>query len=279
MTDESSEHAIPGVHALILTHNSPGDLARCLRSIREQTAGPARVTVIDNGSSPALQRSGVEVLRLEENGGPAGGWAAGLRHFLRCGLSRAWLLDDDCEAERACLERLFESAADIAVPYHERPSGTGGFFPSWTGVLLTRSAVERLGLPREEFFWWCEDTEYLQHRPRNTGVSKKNVEGARVTNHATRRAMGQAPWKTYYESRNGTYYRLYVQTGQPVLRRARKLTLALLAVGRRAWKADRHAAQARAFTLGVAHGILGKLGKTMDPDDSRVRPIEGSAAR
>jgi GT2 family glycosyltransferase len=271
MSDTPEEGLVDSVHAIVLTYNAPEDLARCLASIRRQTVSPSRVTVIDNGSSPPVTDADVEVVRVGENTGPAGGWVFGLRHFLSSGQARAWLLDDDCEAETDCLEVLLGSDAGISVPFHRSPFGTSGYFPSWTGVLLTRSAVEHLGLPRAEFFWWCEDTEYLQHRPRRIGVTSKNVEGANVVNHATRRGGGQPPWKTYYESRNGTYYRFFVQAGGPVLVRAWKWIRGLLAVAKRGMRTDNYGLQIRAFTLGVRDGLTKRLGKTMDPGDPTWR--------
>jgi rhamnopyranosyl-N-acetylglucosaminyl-diphospho-decaprenol beta-1,3/1,4-galactofuranosyltransferase len=49
----------------------------------------------------------------------------------------------------------------------------------FNGVLLTRQLVERIGLPREEFFIWGDDVEYLW-RAERAGSRIATVVGARV---------------------------------------------------------------------------------------------------
>ena len=52
------------------------------------------------------------------------------------------------EVELAARDGLVE---DVVIPFN--------------GVLVTRDLVERIGLPREEFFIWGDDVEYLLARP------------------------------------------------------------------------------------------------------------------
>ena len=55
--------------------------------------------------------------------------------------------------------------ADIVIPFN--------------GVLVTRELVDRIGLPREEFFIWGDDVEYLW-RASEAGARVATVVGARV---------------------------------------------------------------------------------------------------
>src|SRR5580658_1323937 len=88
--------------ALVLTHNAPQSLARCLAAIAAQTDAPDHVLVVDNASQPPVAASSLpssgpslQVIRSEVNGGPAGGWAIALQHFLAGDFTHAWVMDDD----------------------------------------------------------------------------------------------------------------------------------------------------------------------------------------
>ena len=74
------------VHAIVVTHDAPDARDRRLGAIDAQTRAPDRVLIVDNASrEPALagtRRVPVEILRLDENTGPAGGHALGLATFL-----------------------------------------------------------------------------------------------------------------------------------------------------------------------------------------------------
>jgi rhamnopyranosyl-N-acetylglucosaminyl-diphospho-decaprenol beta-1,3/1,4-galactofuranosyltransferase len=64
--------------------------------------------------------------------------------------------------------------ADVVIPFN--------------GVLITRDLVERIGLPRAEFFIWGDDVEYLW-RARRAGARTGTVVAARVR-HPTVGALG-----------------------------------------------------------------------------------------
>ncbi len=98
------------VLAVVLTHDAPESLARCLSSIEAQSYPPAAVLVVDNASEPAValppSQLDVTLLRSENNGGPAGGHEIGLRTFLESGHDLAWVMDDHCIPAPTCLEEL-----------------------------------------------------------------------------------------------------------------------------------------------------------------------------
>ena len=73
--------------ALVLTHNAPQSLSRCLTAIGAQAELPDEILVVDNASQPPVDVSllassdrSLRVIRSEVNGGPAGGWARAERH-------------------------------------------------------------------------------------------------------------------------------------------------------------------------------------------------------
>lgn len=210
------------IAALVLTHNAPQSLARCLTAISRQTEPPQQVIVVDNASEPPVrvedlpaQDLSVEVLRVPVNGGPAGGWAHALRAFLDGDCTHAWLMDDDIEPEPTCLARLWDAARDdpaaaFVVPISIQPDGTIGRWGSWCGFVLSREIVETVGLPMEELFWWAEDTEYCHWRIPRAGFRRRVIDEAVVHHHAIRQGGDIPTWKYYYEARNMLYYHLHV---------------------------------------------------------------------
>ncbi len=70
----------PRIVALVLSHNAPQALERCLGAIADQTTTPDEIVVVDNASSPPVNvdtlpevGAPLRVLRSETNLGPAGG--------------------------------------------------------------------------------------------------------------------------------------------------------------------------------------------------------------
>ena len=105
------------VMALVLTHNAPASLERCLAAIGAQTRLPDAVLVVDNASQPPVGhlpnisgRVPVVVVRSATNTGPAGGYAQALGEFVASDATHAWVLDDDMRPEPPCLERLWAVA-------------------------------------------------------------------------------------------------------------------------------------------------------------------------
>ena len=162
--------------ALVLTHNAPHSLARCLAAIDAQTEAPEEIVVVDNASQPAVRasslscdRRSLRIIRSDVNGGPAGGWAIALRHFLASDFTHAWVMDDDIVPEPTCLATLWGTASDdptsaFLFPIAIQPDGAVGRWGSWCGFLVSREIVARVGLPMEALFWWAEDAEYCEWR-------------------------------------------------------------------------------------------------------------------
>jgi GT2 family glycosyltransferase len=211
------------IMAVVLTHNAPESLERCLRAITGQTAPPEAVLVVDNASTPPVAIGGpdglfpsVTVVRSQINTGPAGGYAQALGEFLDSGFRHAWVLDDDMRPEPECLERLWavaqeNPAAAFVFPRSRQTDGSIGVWPSWCGFIVAREIVLDVGLPMSELFWWAEDTEYLQWRIPAAGYRSSVVRDAVVDHDAIRQGVGVPLWKYYYEARNMLYVHLHVK--------------------------------------------------------------------
>jgi rhamnopyranosyl-N-acetylglucosaminyl-diphospho-decaprenol beta-1,3/1,4-galactofuranosyltransferase len=136
----------------------------------------------------------LRVVALPTNTGGAGGFHAGLAAACEDGAELVWLMDDDGLPPADCLARLLEydgrldfwgpavvaeqDPTRLCFPIRlpgrptvvhdladvERAAADGlvkGIVIPFNGVLVTRELVERIGLPRREFFIWGDDVEYL----------------------------------------------------------------------------------------------------------------------
>ena len=157
------------------------------------------------------------VRRLGTNTGGAGGFADGIRTAVARGADLLWLMDDDGVPPPACLADLlphtdrYDLLGPAVLAEHdptrlcfpirlpgtarvvhgledvERAAGAGlleGVVIPFNGVLVTRDLAERIGVPREEFFIWGDDVEYLW-RARRAGARVATVVASRFRHPAT----------------------------------------------------------------------------------------------
>lgn len=260
------------VCAIVLTFNRKGLLEKALHCLLNQTRVPDTILVVDNNSSDgtvaylrSMQASHdcIEIRTLDENLGPAGGFAEGMRWAVEKGFSHLWIMDDDVFPQRECLTLLLRRTKpnSIAFPGSTDPSGSPVGKWGWSGCLIESRVVEEVGYPDARLFYWIEDTEYLMHRLVDMhGVTRVDVEEAKVI-HLSHRPGLLPSWQYYYKVRNTIYYRLFIQRG-----RYSKLvnSLAKLA-GKIVLKESDKWVKLRYYIRGIKDGISGTLGKTVDP--------------
>ena len=281
------EHDQGRVLALVLTHNAPQSLARCLLAIAAQVDRPDEVLIVDNASEPRVDESvlpkiglPLRVVRSEVNGGPAGGWAIAFREFLASDFTHAWVMDDDIIPDHDCLAYLRDATKDapalaFAFPIAIQPDGSIGRWGSWCGFLVSRDIVDTVGLPLEGLFWWAEDAEYCEWRIPQAGFPRRIIDEA-VVQHDAIRQEGVIPrWKYYYESRNSLYYHLYVM--HRIGRYPKKITgLVMRALLRQ--KGDRIGCL-RAIYRGLYDGAFGRLGTTYPVSSLHERDLASTVTR
>lgn len=296
------------VCAIVVTFNRKELLVECLRALQAQERSVEEILVVDNASTDGTadlvrqQFPDVELLALTKNGGGAGGFYEGMRWAFEKGYDWLWLMDDDGKPAPDCLQELLshknsDGKAQVLVPMQRDRSGrtygagtwdkyyvdvsnelaegkqaaTGDYLFAFVGPLISRKVVERIGLPRREFFIWFDDYEYGLRVHRDLPGSVTVVPGA-VFHHdiggKTRevRLLGKKAlrndspaWKTYYGSRNHLF---------TVLRTRRSAREFFWFLVREAWlltgdilyEADRWK-RASLRLRGIRDGLLGRMGK------------------
>ncbi len=238
----------PRVTAIVLSWNGREDTLACLRSLEHVTYRPFSVLVVDNGSSDGsadaveAQHPGARLVRLPANLGFAGGMNAGVRAAFAEGADAVLLLNNDMEAEPACVEplvaaleadpaagaacaqilfageqpRIWYAGAPLRLRrgYHGRLVGYGEpplaatVAPYETdracggAMMWTAGTFERVGPFDEELFAYAEDTDWSV-RARRAGLHVLVVP-ASVVHHAVSASSGgeSSPATLYYDTRN-----------------------------------------------------------------------------
>ncbi len=228
------------IWAVIVTRDRLALLEQCLAALRAQERRPDRILVVDNASSDGTAaflaaQDDVEVLRLEENVGGAGGFHAGMRHAHAAGAEWLWLMDDDTIPRPDALAALLAPGDDglilrasvavwkdgrlhpmnvpglererieplvEAAPHRLLPLRTSTF----VSLLVHRAAVDRFGLPEARYFIWSDDIEYTARVTRGGG--RMALVTSSVVEHRTKEphtAVSAAGDRFYFHARNTLY--------------------------------------------------------------------------
>ncbi len=245
----------------------------------------------------------LERLDLPVNVGGAGGFNAGMRWGYERGFEHLWLMDDDGVPQSDCLQKLLEveERPSVRVPIQRDSGGrlygisawrdrnvdvteeivsggipaVGRYMFSFVGPLIPRAVVDQVGYPNAEFFIWFDDYEYSLRI-----IDRTSIPVVALTDTTFHHDMGErsrvvrflgktsvrsdvAPWKIYYGIRNPLY----------TLTRQRKKPKELLLFGvvnarlmlmDAVYGPDRWL-RIRMRMLGAADGVLGRLGKRVNP--------------
>ncbi|MDT0645899.1 glycosyltransferase family 2 protein [Zunongwangia sp. F260] len=268
---------------VVLTYNRLKYLKIALCKVIAQTHQPLQILVVDNGSTDGTKEylasvDKVEKIFLIENTGPAGGFYNGIKYFSEnTNVDYVWLMDDDFFPFDSCLEILLNATnlETVVFPYVREKNFAFRQQPGWWGVLVPMPIIKRVGYPREDLFFWSEDTEYLQARIRmKYKYAQKWISQAKGVHFTVRQTNARRPWQYYYETRNTIYSRLYIK--ETTLQRLYKLL--------RSWiilflnilvKEDKKSLKFKMFFLGTYHGFFKKLGKRVDPSSGKIIKLSG----
>lgn len=194
--------------AVVVTWNRRDLLVECLDALRAQTHHLAAIVVIDNASTDGTDEllaryTDLDMVRLAQNIGGAGGFTAGIERALLHSPDCVWLLDDDTVPTPTALDELVKAWVDYPgerpavvasrvewTDGREHPMNTPRVRPaatksmleaaaavaaipvrsaSFVSILCDAQAIRDYGFPVADYFLWNDDFEYstrlIRHRP------------------------------------------------------------------------------------------------------------------
>ena len=237
-SDVSGKHSTGGVRIVLPTFRRDDALAKTLRRLGEQSRAPVQVLVIDNAARPDCRRLCeklaadlpfiVTYLATDENVGPAGATALGMRHLVPSMCADDWIgrCDDDSPEISSDhfgrLARFIETIPNLktvgAVGTHgacwdPRRATLSEKTSSWTGVsevdylatgwfpLYRVGAIQQVGVFRDDLFFGLTEPEYGL-RLRRAGFAVLRLDtGPRPRPQVSRRANAPT-WRQFYSNRN-----------------------------------------------------------------------------
>lgn len=165
------------VAAVIVTYDNEAMLERLLNDLAAQSVVLHEIFVMDNsvnGRTARLMKECFPQVRytgFRANRGSAGGYHEGIRQAAGTN-DLVWLFDDDVIVPPDSLENLLKGLERLdpnltgcvvrswctGTRSFPQPRKMRGF--AWRGTLIPAEIIRSVGLPRRDYFLYCDDTEY-----------------------------------------------------------------------------------------------------------------------
>lgn len=171
------------IATVVVTFNRKEFLKKNLVALRDQSVKIDKIYIIDNASTDGTENEisnfltdNMEYIRLEENTGGSGGFYFGLKKAYEEGYDYIWGMDDDAIPQNDALEELLielkKMKSDVCLWSNCNNDFFSGEVKSvehmmFVGFLLSKSIIERIGLPRKDFFIYLDDYEYSERMKKN----------------------------------------------------------------------------------------------------------------
>lgn len=228
--------------SVIVTYNRKDKLKKAIECLKKQTFKPEKIIIIDNASTDGTQDilkdykndNLVKCVRLEENLGGAGGFYYGVKEALNYDVDYFALSDDDAWYQEDYFENMRKASQihpDVkAFIGMSKDINTGDYVKqgadvvdwntlefketqrefcdtvTFCGFVISKEVVEKIGLPRKDFFIWQDDREYGLRAGKETKI--EFVKEAILLHNEKRDRNGLVPvWKNYYGFRNSIVLR------------------------------------------------------------------------
>ncbi len=288
---------------IIVTYNRVHTLVNTMANVNLQSVKADYILVVNNGSRvdtksflDGFTSFQIWPVHLPVNLGYGYGLSMGMKWALAnfTGINYFLLMDDDSHPKSGYFKLLLEARQIInepgmlgsvgfvdylwkgPVPISKDPQKKSRLISNdpliykvdhvlVDGTLVDRVVVEKVGTPREDVFMMCEDLEYSKRIKRagyaisalhsGEAVERLHLGGGDRFSFSTR-------WRGYYHARNHLmilkkYFTLKMLL-MYTIRQTKYLLAGLLAPDRM----DR----VRLRLLGIYHGLIGKMGKIIDPE-------------
>jgi len=252
-----------------------------------QTRMPDEIIVVDNGDIGGAEEIvkgkfiGAKYIKMPENAGTAGGYYAGIKAAMENN-DFVWTLDDDVRVPGDSLKELVDGFKRLALSHKiaiARSVGARHPMPglpvpmdifTWRGSLIKTEIFATEGMINKDFFIYGEEMDFsyrlLKKRYVFFWIPASVCHEARTDDKAQYRLLGKTViahsdgFRLYYAFRNQIYiytrYRRYLKTIETFFY-GLKVSLCILAK-----EGLRGIMKIKAIIKGIAHGFIGKLGKT-----------------
>jgi rhamnosyltransferase len=296
------------IAAVTVAYNGRHVLGRHITALLGQTRRIDEIIVVNNGSNDQtaefLRSSfpAVKVIEIPTNTGVGGGFSAGPEYAAAAQKHDwVWLFDQDSVPRENCLEMLLNglkhltgNSDEVAIlaPAWSNPGAKGGssgllWRNGWvcaradgaspvsfvdsvisSGTLIRREALERVGLPRADFFMDFVDHEHclrLRRHDYKIVVVRDSILDHTLGDPRQVRILGfsktwngHVPWREYYMTRNEifTIWQYYPDWKCKIsaVRRLFRHAIGVILFGNKKIKC------LRMMCLGFTDGLSGRLG-------------------
>lgn len=277
------------VCSITVTYNRKKLLKKNIKLLLSQAYSLDRIYIIDNYSTDGTyeymkdiidNNNIIKYIRLSENLGGSAGFYEGIRLACEDEMDFLWGMDDDAFPESDALSKListYENMNEQCCLWSNCNNSNNikniEKVQNWmfVGFFIPRNIVEKVGLPRKDFFIYHDDSEYAYRILKNKfNIYKVNNSIIHHGDMSTRpiykkKILGKSivfpkmpDWKLYYYARNeilkynfndiNKYKIIMIKQPKDLLK------LALI---------DRH--KAKIYIKGYYDGIRGITGKIMSP--------------
>ena len=221
------------VGTVVVTFNRKEMLRKNIDKLLKQTY-KTKIFIIDNCSTDGTyeyiedilkKNKTIEYVRLEENTGGSGGFSKGVEIAFNSKVDYIWGMDDDAFPEKDALEKLMKHVDKYpkntcfwSNPDLDKFDGETKYVDDWffVGFLLPRTIIEQIGLPRNDFFIYHDDSEYAYRIIKSNNKIVKVKDSVIVHNNISnkdnslkKKFLGKElylpkmpNWKMYYFVRN-----------------------------------------------------------------------------
>lgn len=275
--------------SITVTYNRKKLLRQNITLLLNQTYSLDKIYIIDNCSTDGTyeyikdiidNNNVIKYIKLPENLGGSAGFYAGIKYACEDKMDFLWGMDDDAFPENDAVSELINvyncmkqecclcsNCNDDNSVENVRKVYTWMF----VGFFIPRKIVEKVGLPRNDFFIYHDDSEYAYRIIKN-GFDIYKVNNS-IIHHGDmnsrpmykKKLLGKQimfpkmpDWKLYYYARNEILKYNFKDSNKykTILINQPKEILKLVLM-------DRH--QARVYIKGYCDGLKGVTGKIMSP--------------